>query len=193
MVSKQHPDINLKLITAFEKLSQVIRTMAWKTAGMLQLNPVQSRVLLFLLHHEPGRTSSLAREFNVTKASISDTISSLERKNLVRKVCSGEDARNINIGLTKEGRRAAEKVALYANDLASALGKLSLKDKQKLFSILGDVIFDLHASGVIPVQRMCRTCQHYSRRGKAQYCKLLEQSLVTEELQLDCPDHLLKD
>lgn len=186
--------IDIKIVTAFERLSQVIRTLAWKTAGMLQLNPVQAQVLVFLLYHdkEPGSISNLAKEFNVTKASISDTVSSLERKKLIRKICSGEDARHINIKLTDNGRQAAKKVASYANDLVSSLSRLSSTDKQKLFSILGDIIFDLHSGGLIPVQRMCRTCDHYGRRGKAHYCKLLERSLVAEQLQLDCPDHRSK-
>jgi DNA-binding MarR family transcriptional regulator len=190
----QGPGIDFKVVAAFERISQVIRTLSWKTGKMLRLNPVQSQVLVFLLYHdkEGNNISSLAREFNISKASISDTVSSLERKQLVRKACADGDARNINIGLTKAGQQAAAQAALYAHDLTMAINKLSPVDKQQLFSILGEVIFELHTSGVVPVQRMCKTCKHYDSSGKTHYCRLLERSLHADQLQIDCADHRSK-
>lgn len=197
---KQIPPIpdaatDLKIVAAFERISQVVRTLSWKTGKELRLNPIQSQVLVFLSHHdkEVSKISDLAKEFNISKASISDTISSLERKRLIQKAYTNEDARNINIELTDEGRQAAAQAALYSHALIAAVNKLYPGDKQQLFSILADVIFDLHTSGIVPVQRMCRTCLHYDKHGEAHYCRLLARSLHAEQLQIDCADHRSKD
>lgn len=191
----QDAAVDFKIVAALEKVSQVLRALSWKTGKALLLNPIQAQILVFLLYHDRDgySISSLAREFNITKASISDTVSSLERKNLVRKAPAGDDARNFIVRLTQNGRQEAEKAALYAQELLSAVSKLHLTDKQLLFTILGNLIFDLHKSGVIPVQRMCRTCEYYDRRGEAHFCKLLNRPLAPEQLQIDCADHRVQD
>lgn len=186
--------IDLKIIAAFERISQAIRTLAWKTGNKLLLKPIQVQVLLFLLHHGKAgsRITSLAKEFDISKASISETISSLERKGLIHKIYPDGDTRNFNIQLTNKGRQAAKEATSYAQALLLSVNRLGAADKQQLFAVLGGIISDLHASGVITVQRMCQTCKYYDRRGEIHYCQLLERRLGTGELQIDCADHQQK-
>ncbi len=183
-----------KIVAALERISQVVRTLAWKTGQLLGLNPIQAQILKFLLHHgqQNNQISSLAKEFTITKASMSDTISSLERKNLVRKMYAAGAVRNFRVELTSEGEQTAEKVTLYAQNLFLSVRKLPIPDKHQLFSVLGNIIFDLHTSGVITVQRMCYTCKYYETQREQHYCKLLQKSLLTEQLQIDCSDHQYK-
>jgi DNA-binding MarR family transcriptional regulator len=183
-----------KIVAAFERISEAIRTLAWRSSKEHLLNPVQTRILIFLLHHDQGKhtISNLAREFGITKASISDTVSSLEQRNLVQKIHTENDARSFVIQLNDEGRTIAQKSILFTHDLAASIGKLLPDDKHQLFSTLGDIIFDLHKSGVVTVQRMCQTCDYFDPDGKRPACKLLGRSLAIEQLQIDCNEHRLK-
>ncbi len=162
----QDAGMDQKFVAALKRVSQVVRTLAWNTGQLLGLNPIQVQILLFLLHHgqQNNKISSLAKEFTITKASMSETVSALERKNLVHKRYAASDVRNFKIELTSEGRQTAETAALYAHDLFSTVSKLPLYHKHQLYSILGDIIFDLHTSGVITVQRMCYTCKYYEQQ-----------------------------
>ncbi|WP_204332902.1 MarR family winged helix-turn-helix transcriptional regulator, partial [Klebsiella pneumoniae] len=75
------------------------------------MNPTQVQVLIFLLYHdkEKRKVSYLAAEFNMTKATISDTIKSLEQKDLIEKEYEETDTRSYTIHLTKKGKTIAGK------------------------------------------------------------------------------------
>ncbi len=189
------PDgIDQKILIALERISQAIRILAWKTGKSLHLNPIQIQILIFLLQHseENNKVSTLAKEFNITKASISDTVRALEDKNLIDKVSTTGDLRNFRIRLTAAGKNIAKKAMLYVTDVSSSIQKLPPEEKDKLFSILGKIILDLHAGGVIPVQRMCQTCSYHAIRNVQHHCQLLNCNLTTDRLQLDCADHKIK-
>lgn len=184
--------IDLKIVAALERISQALKTLAWIKSKEILLNPIQIQLLIFLLHHSEmnNRVSTLAREFNITNASISDTISSLEQKQLIIKAYNKDDPRNFVVKLTYEGQRTAKEATSYTDELLFAVKKLPASVKKKMFSVLGDIIFELHNSGIVPVQRMCLTCKHYNRSGQGHYCNLLDRKLIAEELKIDCKDHI---
>lgn len=183
--------IDQKVIAAIERISQSLRTMAWTNGKPYQLNPVQSQLLMFLLRHRDSdnRISILAKEFNITKASISDTVSALGKKGLIHKVPVKGDLRNFIIQLTPTGLLAATEAAQYTNILVSALKHLPDWDKENLFDMLGKLIFELHKNGPLPVQRMCLSCNYHEIKNSHHFCRLLDKQLTIAALQLDCPDH----
>jgi hypothetical protein len=58
---------------------------------------------------------------------------------------------------------------------------MKAEDKENLLLSLLQIIRHLHRSGVISIQRMCMTCQHYqcNEFGTGHYCRLLNQRLQT--------------
>ncbi|PWV54325.1 MarR family winged helix-turn-helix transcriptional regulator [Chitinophaga sp. S165] len=183
--------VDEKIVEALERISQAVRVLAWKAGTVLQLNPIQMQILVFLLKHEHvnNKITSLAKEFNISKASISDSVNALEQKELICKKYMIEDVRNFNVHLTAKGRNVADEAALYTRDLSASIASLPANDKGQLFSVVGKIIFDLHTRGVIPVQRMCRACKYLETDGEKHYCRLLERALNTDQFQIDCCDH----
>ena len=51
------------------------------------VSPIKARFLVHLLHHgdELGRVGHLAKEFGLSRATVSDAVSTLEAKGLVRR------------------------------------------------------------------------------------------------------------
>lgn len=184
-------DIDLKILSALERIAQIMRALAWENAKLLSINPVQAQILIFLLHH-PGRHNGitiLAKEFTISKASISDTMRALESKNMVIKNFDSGKSKNFTIELTAEGRGVAEKAVLYSQQILEAINRYPDKLKTTLFSFLGDILYNLHTSGMIPIQRMCQTCKYNSEIGNSSHCGLFNIKLGIEDLQVDCKDH----
>lgn len=189
----QNENIESKIIAALERVSQAFRVLLWQESKDFALSPIQVQVLIFLLHHsqEKRTVSYLASEFNMTKATISDTIKSLEQKQLIKKIQQQHDTRSYTIQLTTKGKNIAVKTSLFSKEIKTPIDRLHDDDKENLLLSLMNIIRHLHQSEVITIQRMCLTCVHYqpSANGQKHFCKLLKQQLHATGLRVDCPEH----
>lgn len=190
-----HDDVAAKLVVALERIATAYRVMQWNQAKDMGLQPIQLQVLTFL-HFHPAKhctVTALAAEFALTKASMSDTVKSLEQKGLVGRAADPADARSHYLFLTDKGKAEAAAAPHYADAMLPALDGLDAAAKEKLLEGLLSVIQQLHAAGIITVQRMCQTCAHFQpgSAGAAHYCRFLQQPLAVAALRLDCPEHQL--
>ncbi len=189
----QNSSTDSRIVAALERISQAFRILLWNESKDFSLTPIQIQVLIFLLNHgEEKRTVTyLAREFNITKATISDTIKTLTQKELITKEYHQQDTRSYTIHLTPKGREIAQKTSLFTNELFTPLEKLNPEEKENFLLNLISIIHHLQKAGIISLQRMCFTCVHYRPnhpRGE-HFCNLLNIKLETTDLRIDCPEH----
>ena len=191
---RQISKVESKIVVALERISEAFRVLLWNQSKENSLSPIQTQILIFLLFHEQEqcKVSYLAREFNMTKATVSDSVRLLLQKELIEKFPDPVDTRSYVIGLTPKGRQTAEKSANFATDMEKPLKSLTAEQKEAMLSGLISLIHGLNRSGVITIQRMCYTCTHYRRDDNGHYCKLLQMKLANEDLRVDCPEHELK-
>ncbi len=191
----QNQNTESKIVASLERISQAFRVLLWNESKEHSLSPIQIQVLIFLLHHseEKRKVSYLAEEFNMTKATISDTIKTLDKKGLIKKEYEPHDTRSYIIQLTKTGETLAKQTSHFTDQLQVPIDKLQDADKENLLAALIGIIHHLNQSGVITIQRMCLTCSHYREPngGQQHFCTLLNQNLSTPDLRIDCPEHLL--
>ena len=194
-LSHQNQSTESKIVASLERISQVFRVLLWNESKEHSLSPIQIQVLIFLLHHsdEKRKVTYLADEFNMTKATISDTIKTLEQKGLIKKEYEPQDSRSYIIQLRPAGKAMAEQTSMFTEQLQVPIDKLQSADKENLLLSLFNIIQHLNQTGVITIQRMCVTCAHYKKpdNGEPHFCKLLNQNLATKDLRIDCPEHLL--
>ena len=173
----QNQNTESKIVASLERISQAFRVMLWNQSKEHSLSPIQVQVLIFLLHHseDKRKVTYLAAEFNMTKATISDTIKTLEQKLLIKKVYEPQDTRSYVIHLTKKGTGIAEQTSKFAEQIQVPIDKLNSTDKENLLLSLLDIIHHLNKSGIITIQRMCFTCQFYkaNKAGNEHFCELL--------------------
>ncbi len=83
----QQEDVTSKIVVGLEKISEAFRSMIWEYAKMKNLSPIQIQILIFLKNHEAAlcNVSHLAKEFNLTKPTISDAIKVFTEKKSHRK------------------------------------------------------------------------------------------------------------
>lgn len=190
-LERQNLKIESKIVVALERISEAFRVLLWNECKVNSLSPLQIQIIIFVLFHseEQCTVSYLAQEFNMTKATISDSVKVLLKKGLIKKANNENDSRSYVISLTVEGKKVAGKVSSFANAVEKPIGQLTTEQKEVMLNGLLKLIYNLHRTGVITVQRMCFTCIHYRLNGGEHYCKLLNSKLVANELRADCPEH----
>ena len=193
-LSFQQNDLDGKLIVALNKLAQVLRLLLWETSNRLRLSPLQIQLLLHIHTHgdDEARVTWLARHFNLTKATVSDALSALERRGLIERQVVEKDRRAACIRLTEEARALIEEMSTWPLPLKQILGELDtgLKNQTLLFFL--ELISALEKAGLVHPTRMCLTCRFYrpaANAGGKPFCTLLNRNLNTSELRLDCPEH----
>jgi DNA-binding MarR family transcriptional regulator len=193
-LTNQNRNTSSKIVASLERIAQAFRVLLWQESKAHALTPIQVQMLIFLLHHseEKRKVSYIAREFNMTKATVSDTVKTLVQKNLITKEFEPYDTRSYVIHLTNAGKDIAEKTSLFSGEIHAPVERLSQVDREILLKSLLDVIKHLNKAGIITIQRMCMTCIYYESSGKNRhFCKLLNQKLHVSELRIDCPDHVM--
>lgn len=189
-LDEQNAYLDNKIVAGLERLSQVFRSLLWEKAKVHGLSPIQIQVLIFIRHHgaEKATVSYLAKEFNLTKATISDAVKVLEQKGLVKKLAGGVDSRSYLLGLTAAGRKVVTETEGFADALRPVVATFSAGDKTVIWESLFTLIAQLNKQGVISVQRMCFNCTHYAKKNGGHYCNLLLISLQSENIRIDCPE-----
>ena len=187
MIEKDQ-NLNVKITTALERISSAFRVLLWNEGKESSLSPIQIQILVFLFQHPHKNytASYLAEEFNLTKATISESLKVLFKKKLVQKAENLLDTRSYFLQLTESGIATAKKSSNFSSEIENSLGNFPLEQQEVLFESLTKLIYDLHQSGHISLQRMCFNCRNYSLKNGRHYCSLLEKNLKNSELRVDC-------
>lgn len=193
-LNKQNQRIESRIVVALERISETFRVLLWNESKESSLTPLQTQLLLFLLFHSEKmcKVSYLAKEFNMTKPTISDSVRILLQKEMIKKNDDPVDTRSYVISLTPRGKKTAEKAARFAGAIEKPLNALSDSQKEAMLSGLLKLIYDLNQAGIITIQRMCFTCKFYDVRSGKHYCNLLHTQLANTDLRVDCPEHEVK-
>ena len=79
---QQEKDLSSKIVAGLERVSEVFKILLWQKAKAIKLSSIQIQILIFLAFHKSSlcNVSHLAKEFNVTKPTISDAIKILDKK-----------------------------------------------------------------------------------------------------------------
>jgi DNA-binding MarR family transcriptional regulator len=196
--SFQHEDVDAKIVASLERLGQAFRVLLRERAREHDLSPIGVQFLVYLLHHdvELRRVGQLAREFDLTPATVSDAVDSLEAKGLVDRERWPEDRRVITLRLSPEGRLLAAELSSWADTIKEHLIFCPPEEKEVVMRFLMRLIGSLQRSGVVTVARMCVTCRFFrpdTHPGESSphHCALLDAPLSGSDLRADCPEHRL--
>ncbi|QEH39876.1 winged helix-turn-helix transcriptional regulator [Chitinophaga sp. XS-30] len=179
-----------KVVAALERLSEAFRVLLWQEAKQHGISPIQVQILTFLLHYpEKVRTvTHLATYFNMTKATVSDAIKTLESKALLNRKEVKKDNRSHTLHLTREGRSLGKKVEKFANPMLDAVKNIPPGKQAELLEELLRLIKDLNEKLIITPQRMCFNCRFYEMKRGGHYCNLVQSPLKSSDLRVECPE-----
>ena len=184
-------DIPDKIVVGLERISEAFRVLLWEHAKVIGLSPIQIQLLIFVAYHDENlcTVSNLAKEFNLTKPTVSDAIKVLVAKELIRKIQSATDKRAYAVSLTLKGKNRVKKTEHFANPIKTHLKTLTKNEQEQLFFSLSKLIFGLNRTGILTVQRTCFGCTYYEKQSKHHYCKLMQKKLLDKDIRLDCKEY----
>jgi DNA-binding MarR family transcriptional regulator len=196
--SFQHEDVDAKIVASLERIGQAFRVLLRERAREHDLSPIGAQFLVYLLYHdvELRRVGQLAREFDLTPATVSDAVDSLEAKGLVDRERWPEDRRVITLRLSPEGESLAAELSSWADTVKEHLTLCPPGEKEVVMRFLMRLIDSLQRSGVVTVARMCVTCRFFQQdihlgADLPHHCGLLDVPLGASNLRTDCPEHEL--
>lgn len=183
-------DITHKIVVGLERISEAYKVLLWEKAKTHSISPIQIQLLTFIDNHriEYCNVSYLAKEFNVTKPTISDAIKVLHQKKFLEKDFSTTDNRSYNLFLTSKGKALLKNIGNYFAPISNEIEKLTSENTKQLYNTLSQLIYQLNKSGVLTVQRTCYGCSYYSKTNNKHHCNLININLLDTEIQIDCPE-----
>lgn len=194
--SAEETRIDAKVVAALERIGHVLRLLLWDAVKERGLTPVQAQILLYIRSHgeERRRVSHIAREFGLTPATVSDSVSALETKGLLRRQAWKGDARVATLRLTDAGVAAARELQGWTKPLRESVADLPPGEQEEALLFLMGLIERLQQRRVITVARMCITCRFFRRDEHPgalapHHCALLDKPLAVSDLRVDCPEH----
>lgn len=190
--TEQQVSQRAKIIAGIERLSTIFRSALWEEAKHYNLSPLQVQILLFISFHDAGqcRITSIAKEFAVTKATVSDAVKALLGKGLLEKYGT-QDARGFFLSLTLEGKKCAGKLSGISDFFSASLANIPQNEINKIWEGMLLLIGHLQKNSVIPA-RMCFSCQHFGKNhpsGAPHYCHFLQKPLEISDIRIDCPEY----
>lgn len=180
-----------KILFAFERIATVWKFNLQQVAKANSVTSLQLQILFFLRDHRDPlcNTSDIAKEFGVTKPTVSDSIKALLNKELVSKHPLPSDGRAFTFKLTEKGSRLAHSENTSLTHASELLDGITIDTLDNLWEILLSLMQNLSSADVIPL-RMCHACAFYSsdKDTSNAYCQFLQMPLRNDDLRLDCPD-----
>lgn len=186
-------DLETKLLTGLAKISLAFRAEEQKQSFEVRLSPTQAKALL-LVEDGIQSPSEISKRIGVSRASLSDSLTALQDKGLLKKRRSPEDSRATILELTAKGRRRSDGLADWPTALQESLDDLNTEEKQMLLRVLSKIIANLQDQGSVSVPRMCANCRFFRPNAhagskKPHHCDYINSAFSDGELRLDCPEH----
>ncbi|MEU3465407.1 MarR family winged helix-turn-helix transcriptional regulator [Streptomyces sp. NPDC006733] len=189
-------DLDRRLASALERAGHALRTLIWTQATAHGLSPIQVQLLLRLGVEPPERrrVGTLAAEFDLSAATVSEALATLRRKGLVDRQPVPGDKRGHVMAPTEAGLTAAAALSRWPDPVTTHLAALSTEDKGQTLRLILDLVGHLADTGVLSVARTCTTCRFFHQdehedRRRPHHCALLDTAIGDPELRVDCAEH----
>ncbi len=181
------------LVMTMEKIYHTIRSLLWNVAKDVNLSPIQMQCLIFLSREKAFtlNVSELAREFNMTRATISDALRVLSVKGYILKSSSNLDRREVQLSLSPEGKRMVENIRSWNDPLLRELKHFAADEKGQVMDFFLRFLETLRKKNILDEIRTCFSCVSFrpGKMGKSGYCIFRKLSLNAMDLQLNCANY----
>jgi len=198
MSSEPHPPIDVppldgRIATGLHKLGLALKHQEWSHANEHGLSPTQGQILALLAVEGTLTASEVGERLGIRLPTISEAVTALAAKGLVRRRPDERHPRARLLQLTAAGRRLSVEARAWPEFLTQAVGALTPAEQATLLTALMKMIRTLQEQGRIPVQRMCVGCTHFRPHVRAgetpHHCAFVDAPMGAAHLRLDCAEH----
>ena len=179
------------LFTLIERIANVLRAKRWRAGREFGLQPVHLQVLDYLNQCNRYSDTSvvLGKYLGITKGTLSQSISLLVNKDLLKKVSDAKDKRVFHLKLTQRGLASIEQLGF--GDIAHQLEHaLSTAEIDTISQYLQKIMSNMQRLDLSSSFGVCRTCKHFLNLANNSFqCGLTKERLTMEEIDLICHEH----
>lgn len=195
-----------RIAAGLNKIGLAMKHQAWQQANKDGLSPTQGQILAALVGQsardgEWSQASAqlsgkeLSERLGVSLPTISDSVRVLVEKGLVTKSPDPRHPRATLIAPTERGAELGARARSWPEFMADAVGELSAEEQRAFLSGVVKMVRSLQEHGLVPLSGMCATCTYFRPNvhtgEKPHHCALIDAPLATDQLRLDCPEHVL--
>lgn len=193
-------DLNSNIILSLEKVYLTFRRLLWEYAKREKLSPIQIQFLIHLALYSQGDIfmTDIAREYNLTAATVSDALAVLEKKGLIKREVTEKDRRKYYIQLTEKGIKVTTKLSGWQNPLQMHLRQFPFQTREIILIFLFKFIESLKNGKLLEEAKTCLSCEYYKNNHtlnivSQNYCLLRNVSLNISDLRINCPNYRVKN
>ncbi len=177
-----------------EQLASLVRAHSWRSEGLPALPPTQAAVLRMLAGEDNGlRAQQIAARLDVSPASLSDTLKTMQAKGWIARRTDAGDRRASIVHLSKQGRALAARLKHPARGMAALLQGLDAADVGALLRVAQLLVGKAQQQGMATGLRTCLGCRFFrpfasGDAAQPHVCGFLGTPFGDAELRADCAD-----
>lgn len=133
------------IIQALEAINMVFRASLGGSAESFGISQTQANIII-MVASGLTKISGLARKLGVTDATVSDSVKSLKRKELLTSVENTRDTRSKILALTEKGREIAKELSNYSENIRAQISEMHMSEKSVLLESLQNLSAKITAS-----------------------------------------------
>ncbi|MFQ5356720.1 MAG: MarR family winged helix-turn-helix transcriptional regulator [Mariprofundaceae bacterium] len=185
---------NVRLFELTEQIGSLLRSAKRNSENNAGLQPVHYQVLAYLgrCNRFSNTPAAVTAYLAITKGTVSQSLSLLERKGLVCKAPDLKDRRVVHLHLTRQG------IQLLEGTMPPSIWKAACEslNEAELYAIQSSVESLLRSLQRANNSRMfgiCHTCRYLINEKREYFCGLTDEKLEPEETMQICHEHAFPD
>jgi DNA-binding MarR family transcriptional regulator len=182
---------DLDTFRLFERIHLLLETEERKGCTARGLKLVHARILDYLAHCSSHSDTPLAvaEYLGLTKGTVSQSISLLERKGYIQKTSDSTDGRVVHLSLSTMGSALlAELKPLNIFEEAEQI--LASKQVTTIGDALKAVLAALQQSSAIKTFGVCGSCTHFVEQEPDNHCILAQTTVSSDDVDKICRYHI---
>ena len=113
----------LNYLSPIHKASRQIAVYFEVSMADLKVSPQEGHVLSYLRSYAPCPISEIARVFGLKGSTLTSMLDRLEERDLIARQVNPDDRRSFVIELSRRGRRLADQIQRYVDDIETQIGR----------------------------------------------------------------------
>ncbi len=182
-----------QIIYGLEKLCSISSFYLEKKAKDFGLSSLQLKILEYLERRCVSSLTDIALEFEITKATVSDSINGLVKKGFVEKRVTEIDKRRKKLVLTRKGKEVVGDLRFNEKILEEFFSENGREIGVTFLNILKKILLSMLEKKAGQRIIVCPLCGNFIKKEDGFfYCTFLNKKFSMEEIRLNCKKFFYK-
>lgn len=182
---------NADVFDFIERMSGLIRSEERIKCAALGLQAVHLQVLNYIAHCNKysDTPAALTKYLGMTRGTVSQTLSLLEKKGYIKKIADSHDRRIVHLTLSEKGQvilAQARPAELFIKAKAFLENKGAIGDYEIIFA---NALAALQKANRSQTFGLCKTCRYFTTTNNGFLCRLTQQALSNKDSEKICQEH----